>query len=227
MEKLIEAAKAVEELKKELAVKEKELEVASRKADEVLKEVTVKAQAASKVKEQVQKVKDKAQAIVDSIEKDKKVAEEKLEKARPALEAAEEALNTIKPADIATVRKLGKPPHLIMRIMDCVLLLFQHRLDTVQPDPERPCVKPSWSESLKVSYSLTSLHIDCIIHAGFPQALKIMEHLESQKKVPCMEKSWNLKKPEKSWRILGMFFNNLTKPPVTRKLAVRHTKLCV
>ncbi|VDP75582.1 unnamed protein product [Schistosoma curassoni] len=37
-----------------------------------------------------------------------------------------------------------------MRIMDCVLLLFQKRLDTVTPDPERPCPKPSWNEALKL-----------------------------------------------------------------------------
>jgi dynein heavy chain len=40
-----------------------------------------------------------------------------------------------------------------MRIMDCALLLFQKRLDAVQQDPERPCVKPSWSEALKLMSS--------------------------------------------------------------------------
>ena len=139
------------ELSKELAVKEKELAVASDRAELVLKDVTVKAQAAERVKEQVQKVKDKAQAIVDAIEKDKVIAMGKLEAARPALEEAEAALNTIKPADIATVRKLGKPPHLIQRIMDCVLLLFQSRLKPVRQDSEKPeFLEPSWGNSLKV-----------------------------------------------------------------------------
>ncbi|XP_043743727.1 dynein axonemal heavy chain 5 [Cervus elaphus] len=150
LEKLKEASESVAALSKELEVKEKELQVANDKADTVLKEVTMKAQAAEKVKAEVQKVKDKAQAIVDSISKDKATAEEKLEAAKPALEEAEAALQTIKPSDIATVRTLGRPPHLIMRIMDCVLLLFQRKVNAVKIDLEKSCTIPSWQESLKL-----------------------------------------------------------------------------
>ncbi|XP_068603948.1 LOW QUALITY PROTEIN: dynein axonemal heavy chain 5 [Brachionichthys hirsutus] len=148
--KLMEAEQSVSRLSEELVLKEQELAVASQRAEEVLQEVTAKAQAAEQVKQQVQKVKDKAQLIVDEIEADKAAAESKLEAAKPAMAAAEAALQTIKPADIATVRKLQKPPHLIMRIMDAVLLLFQRKIDTVTQDPERPCLRPSWTEALKL-----------------------------------------------------------------------------
>ncbi|XP_044299056.1 dynein axonemal heavy chain 8 isoform X1 [Varanus komodoensis] len=150
LSKLMEASESVAKLSQDLAVKEKELALASVKADKVLAEVTVSAEASAKVKNEVQGVKDKAQKIVDEIDSEKIIAEAKLEAAKPALEEAEAALNTIKPADIATVRKLAKPPHLIMRIMDCCLILFQKKIDPVTMDPERPCLKPSWGESLKL-----------------------------------------------------------------------------
>ncbi|VDQ08381.1 unnamed protein product [Trichobilharzia regenti] len=151
LQKLIEAQDSIAKLSVELANKEKELEVANREAEIVLANVLQQTQAAEAVKSKVETVKDKCLAIVQSIEVERAIAEEKLEAARPALEEAEEALNTIKPGDISTVRKLAKPPHLIMRIMDCVLLLFKRKVDPVKKDPERAnCIKPSWGESLKL-----------------------------------------------------------------------------
>ena len=125
LEKLHEASKAVELLKEELAEMEKELQVANQRSERVLAEVTQKAKEAEIIKEQVKKNKDRAEHIVKDIEVEKDLAEQKLVAAKPALEEAEEALNTIKPANIATVRKLGRPPHLIMRVMDCAMILFR------------------------------------------------------------------------------------------------------
>ncbi|XP_072296528.1 dynein axonemal heavy chain 8-like [Eucyclogobius newberryi] len=148
--KLTEASESVAQLSKELVVKEQELAIASVKAEKVVAEVKVSEAAATIKRNEVQTAKDRALKIVTEIVKEKAIAEEKLEAAKPALEEAKEALNTIKQADIATVKKLAKPPHLIMRIMDCCLLLFQKKVDVVTLDPERPCVKPSWSEAMKL-----------------------------------------------------------------------------
>ena len=156
--KLFEAADNVAALSTELKVMEKSLEVANQKAEKVLEEVTAAARDAEVVKNKVMVVKSGCEQMVAKIAVEKAIAEEKLEDARPALEEAEEALNTIKPANIATVRKLGRPPHLIMRVMDCVVILFRRKLVKMEPDPTVPCPLPSWGESLKVMSSTSFLH---------------------------------------------------------------------
>lgn len=149
--------------------------------------MTEKASQAEVVKNQVQIVKEKAEALVAKIAEEKAFAEEKLEAAKPALEEAEAALNTIKPAHIATVRKLGRPPHLIMRIMDCVLIFFQRKMHPCIPDPAAPCPKTSWQESLKVAFEIcSSLNgvkliftnvLDDVEHNIFASTSKLSERL--------------------------------------------------
>ncbi len=155
--KLLEASENVATLSIELKEMEKDLEIANQKAEKVLEEVTVAARDAEVVKNKVQMVKSGCEKMVTEIEEEKAIAEEKLEDARPALEEAEEALNTLKPANIATVRKLGRPPHLIMRVMDSVLILFRKKLLKMESDPTVPSPLPSWGESLKVMSSTTFL----------------------------------------------------------------------
>ncbi|CAD5118803.1 DgyrCDS7483 [Dimorphilus gyrociliatus] len=149
LEKLAEASQSVDMLNKELAEKEIYLRKATEMADDVLTRVTINKKEAEIAKTEVMKLKIKAASIVDEISIEKAAAESKLEAAKPALEEAENALKTIKAQDIQVVKKLGKPPHLIMRIMDCVLILLRRKLDKVTFDQERSCIKPSWNESLK------------------------------------------------------------------------------
>ncbi|XP_052128978.1 dynein axonemal heavy chain 8-like [Frankliniella occidentalis] len=150
LSKLAEAVVSVEELQKEMRVMEKDLAVSTAAANDVLAAVTVQVNETEKVKADVQAVAASQQELVDAIDADRSVANERLEAARPALEAAENALLTIKATDIATVRKLAKPPYLITVIMDVVMVLFGRRLDSVKPDHERQFMMPSWSEALKV-----------------------------------------------------------------------------
>jgi dynein heavy chain len=150
LDKLAEAGQSVAELSEVLKVKEVDLAVANKEVEVVLIEVAASSAAAEKVKASVQIVKDKAQVIVDRIDKDKAVAEAKLAAAIPALAAAEAALATITGKDIATVKKLGKPPHLVKRIMDVVLILFGRPLLSVTMDSDdKECPEPSWAFALK------------------------------------------------------------------------------
>ncbi|KAF5398986.1 hypothetical protein PHET_07645 [Paragonimus heterotremus] len=150
VEKLNEAQHAIDDLRVVLALKEKELLEATENAEGVLRRVLEQAQVAEQVRNRVLQVKGKCESIIHTITVDRLAAREQLEAARPALIEAEEALNTLRPHEIAMLRKLQKPPHLIMRIMDCVLIMFNYRLESVKPDHERATFASSWNESLRM-----------------------------------------------------------------------------
>ncbi|KAL0227408.1 hypothetical protein P9112_014732 [Eukaryota sp. TZLM1-RC] len=86
----------------------------------------------------------------------KKAAEKDLAAAKPALEDAQNALDQINAGDIATLRKLLKPPNLICRIMDGVLILRQLPLDEWKLDADmladkgKSLPQPSWTHSLSM-----------------------------------------------------------------------------
>lgn len=149
VKKLVEAKASINDLQIELAAKEAELNVANKQVERVLDKVLVQSRAAENVKSQVETQKQRCESIVKTIEQDRKVAEKELKAAKPALDEAEEALNTIKSGDISTVRKLANPPNLIMRIMDCVLILFGHSLEPISMDPEKDRFNTSWNHSIR------------------------------------------------------------------------------
>ena len=127
LDKMQEAAESAEEMGKILAVQAKGVEKAKAKAQVVMNVVHAALQEADKVKVIVEKSKAEAETLVAKIAVKKAKADVKLADAKPMLDAAERALLTIQKQDIQLVSKLAKPPHLIMRIMDVVLILFQVR----------------------------------------------------------------------------------------------------
>ncbi|XP_063992717.1 dynein axonemal heavy chain 8 [Diachasmimorpha longicaudata] len=149
LHKLIDAAEQVDGLRKVLERNQEDIAVKNVQVEAILERVDEKKREAEAVKADVQKSKDEAETLLKFISKDKANAEEQLKVAEPALLAAEAALLTIKGADISTIRKLGKPPYLITLIMDCVLILFGRKLNSVKADYDRQFLMPSWTESLK------------------------------------------------------------------------------
>jgi dynein heavy chain len=125
LQKLLNATEDVSVLRVSLKESEKMLGVARAKTTELLKSITAAAEiAASKTKE-CEAVAARIEKEADAVQADKDDTQKDLEAAQPALDAAIEALSSISTKDIQTLKKLGKPPELIKRIFDGVLILKQ------------------------------------------------------------------------------------------------------
>jgi len=96
----------------------------------------------------VQAVKDTLSVEAAAIAADKEAVESDLLAAKPALDEAEAALGAITAKDIGMLKSLKKPPELIKRLFECVLILFMEPL--ILPAVEmvkRLQLEVSWAQS--------------------------------------------------------------------------------
>jgi dynein heavy chain len=136
--KLVEAEEVVNGMSSELASKEARLAQSQAKIEELLERVHENTRYAEMKKGEVEAEKrradEKARAAVLLMAQ----ANEDLTAAQPALQMALNALDKIQQQDIATVKRLQRPPQLIKRIMDCVLLIRRLPMNKVEMDPDFP-----------------------------------------------------------------------------------------
>lgn len=123
LEKMMEAKVDVNRMKGELAIKNQELAVASKEAEQLLKSISESTAIAEKEKAKVGVIVDQVSIKAAEIAAVKKDAEKDLAAAQPALDAAVDALNSITPKDIGGLKALKNPPDIVKRIFDAVLML--------------------------------------------------------------------------------------------------------
>lgn len=125
LQKLLNATEDVSSLRITLKESEKLLGVARAKTGELLKSISAAAEIAAAKTKECEAVASKIEKEALAVQADKDDTQKDLEAAKPALDAAIEALSSISTKDIQTLKKLGKPPELIKRIFDGVLILKQ------------------------------------------------------------------------------------------------------
>ena len=156
--KLEQASADVDLMKIELKEKEKTLAVAQAQSGQMLQEITTSTARAEKKKAEVQSVKDMLASEAEVIGEDKAAVEADLMAAKPALDEAEAALSAITAKDIGMLKALKKPPELIKRLFDCVLVLFQEPLIPAEAVMvKRLQLEVSWTQSSAVMSRSTFL----------------------------------------------------------------------
>lgn len=128
LQKLIQGAADVEQMKVGLKEDEKKLIEAESAANAMLGNLERKSMEAKTENDLVQKIKEKCESDAREIKKEKDAAEEDLANAQPYLEEAERAVSSIRPNDLTELKKLAKPGDIIKLIFDCVAILRKYPL---------------------------------------------------------------------------------------------------
>ena len=116
------------------------------------RQVTARTEEATRRKAKVEVEKEACAASAADVMEQKQACELELEGAMPILEAAKGALDKINPGEINTLKKMGKPPNLVKRVLDTVLLLKTKPVLKVEYEGDKngSTLAPSWDNSIKM-----------------------------------------------------------------------------
>jgi dynein heavy chain len=129
--KLKDAEVDVDKMKGVLEIQNVELAEAEKAANAMLVELEIGAKEANIAKEAAGVIEEKCAKTADLIAEETRLANIELEAAMPFVRAASAAAEKVTKPDIGIIQKLPKPPDLIKRIMDCVLILNLAKLDKI------------------------------------------------------------------------------------------------
>ncbi len=130
--KLLDAARDIAKMKVVLRGTEAVLSESRTRTNTMMGRISANAAQAERKKLEVQAVQMQLAEDARIVEEDKSKAEKDLLVAKPALDEAEAALKAISVRDIQTLKQLKKPPDLIKRILDGVIILKQGKLEKIQ-----------------------------------------------------------------------------------------------
>jgi len=135
LQKLIQGAQDVEDMKKVLAEEQIKLEVATQDTNRMLASLEVSSADAKRESDKVATIKNKCQADATRIAGEKASCMADLAKAQPFVDEAEVAIRSIKPADIQEVKKFANPAIIIQMVLDGILILFKLPMNPVKNIP--------------------------------------------------------------------------------------------
>jgi len=167
LNKLFEAKTDVNKMKGELAIKNQDLAEAQKVSASLLKEISAGTALAEKEKQKVYVIVEGVSKKAAEISAVKEDAERDLKEAQPALDAAVEALASITAKDIGGLKALKKPPDIIKRIFDTVLLLRMFPINKVGWIENKGEMVLEGSYDLAVKMMSDSKFLDALI--SFPK----------------------------------------------------------
>merc|ERR1711871_545204 len=131
LQKLIQGAEDVEDMKLVLADEQVKLEKATIETNKMLASLEISSADAKKEADKVNSIKEKCEADATRISSEREACMADLAKAQPFVDEAETAIRSIKPADIGEVKRFANPATIIQLVFDGILLLFKLPMNKV------------------------------------------------------------------------------------------------